>query len=268
MSATSKSPLIIGHRGSSAVAPENTLIAFTQAFADGADGIEFDVRLSRDGIPVVIHDANLKRTGGSTRSVASVTAGELGRIDVGSWFNLTHPRLARAEYSQQFVPTLEQLFATLKKLRGKDWTAYLELKIDRGQEHRDLAMAVSKLISNYCLEKHVVVISFMLPAVTLIRELDSSIRTGALFEPKRSAHRLVRKHSIVSDALACGASEILFHRLLATGRMIDAALQADLVPVVWTVDDGKWIERAQTRGIHALMTNNPAKLIAQRQRAV
>src|SRR2546427_1676999 len=54
--AISDRPLIIGHRGASAVAPENTLAAFARAFADGADGIELDVRLARDGVPVVMHD--------------------------------------------------------------------------------------------------------------------------------------------------------------------------------------------------------------------
>jgi glycerophosphoryl diester phosphodiesterase len=268
LSASSKSPLIIGHRGASAVAPENTLAAFNRAFADGVEGIEFDVQLSRDGVPVVIHDATLKRTGGRVRSVADMTAAELARCDVGSWFNRAHPALARAEYTEQVVPTLEQLWARLRALDRNDWTAYLELKIDRGQEYRDLVKAVANLIANYEFEKQIVVISFKLAAVSLIKELNSAIRTGALFEPRRSAHRVVRKHSMISEARDCGASEILFHRLLATQRIIDVAREADLVPVVWTVDDVRWIERAQARGIHALMTNSPAKLIAQRQRMI
>ena len=61
-------PLIIGHRGASAVAPENTMAAFREAIAVGSDGIEFDVRLTRDGVPVVIHDSTLHRTGGLSAS--------------------------------------------------------------------------------------------------------------------------------------------------------------------------------------------------------
>ncbi len=82
----SRLPLIIGHRGASALAPENTLAAFRRAIADGADGIEFDVRLARDGVAVVIHDATLERTGLLKRRVANLTADELQAIDVGSWF--------------------------------------------------------------------------------------------------------------------------------------------------------------------------------------
>ena len=76
-------PLIIGHRGASALAPENTLASFSRAIADGADGFEFDVRLSRDHIPVVIHDADLKRTAHKNSRVAALSAQELSQIDVG-----------------------------------------------------------------------------------------------------------------------------------------------------------------------------------------
>ena len=69
----SELPLIIGHRGASAIAPENTLAAFKRAIQDGADGIEFDVRLSQDGVPVVIHDATLARTGLTDGVVAELS---------------------------------------------------------------------------------------------------------------------------------------------------------------------------------------------------
>ena len=70
------------------MAPENTLAAFSRAMLDGADGIEFDVRLSRDGVPVVIHDASLRRTASVDSQVCDLTSEQLQRIDVGSWFSL------------------------------------------------------------------------------------------------------------------------------------------------------------------------------------
>ncbi len=70
-------PLILGHRGASALAPENTIAAFARAMHDGADGVEFDVRLSRDQVPVVIHDSTLKRTGLIDSVVSALTAAEL-----------------------------------------------------------------------------------------------------------------------------------------------------------------------------------------------
>lgn len=69
-----REPLIIGHRGASAVAPENSIAAFEAAIAAGADGIEFDVRLSRDGVPVIIHDDTLQRTHGLRGRVVDSSA--------------------------------------------------------------------------------------------------------------------------------------------------------------------------------------------------
>jgi glycerophosphoryl diester phosphodiesterase len=260
--ATPKSPLIIGHRGASAVAPENTLAAFARAFEDRADGIEFDVRLSRDGVPVVIHDSTLARTGAMERPVAEMNSAELVKADVGSWFNRSHPRLARDEYAQQSVPTLEQVFAILKSSR-RNSVAYLELKTDKGDAYVDLVSSVAELIAQQEIERRIVVVSFNLKALALIKELESSIRTGALFEPRRRAQTIVRKHPMIAAALDCGAEEILLHRLIATRRMTDLASESNLLPVVWTVDDPKWIARAETRGIHALITNDPAKMRAE-----
>lgn len=84
--------------GASAIAPENTLAAFTRAIQDGAEGIEFDVRLSQDGVPVVIHDATLARTGLIDGAVAELSAEVLGRTGVGSWL---HHTLASRRLTEQ-----------------------------------------------------------------------------------------------------------------------------------------------------------------------
>ncbi len=219
------------------------------------------MRLARDGIPVVIHDATLKRTGGDPRAVSEMSSAELSRTDIGTWFNRAHPQLARLEYSSEFVPALEQVFAILKTSRVKDPIAYVELKIEKRREYRALVESVAALISDHKLQKQIIVVSFNLKALALIRELNSGIRTGALFEPRRQAYRVVRRNPMITAALNCGANEILLHRLMGTRRTIEAALEANLLPVVWTVDDPKWVERARNRGIHALITNNPAKMI-------
>ena len=103
-----RAPLILGHRGASAIAPENTLAAFSQALSDGADGIEFDVRLSRDGVPVVIHDGTLNRTGSISGTVRDLTAAQLSEVDVGSWFS---KRTGSQTFAGERIPTLSQVFA-------------------------------------------------------------------------------------------------------------------------------------------------------------
>jgi glycerophosphoryl diester phosphodiesterase len=69
---------------------------------------------------------------------------------------------------------------------------------------------------------------------------------------------MLRKHPMITAALECGVEQILLHRLVATRRLVALAAESDLRPVVWTVDDPKWMQRRASCGIHALITNNPA----------
>jgi glycerophosphoryl diester phosphodiesterase len=102
-----------------------------------------------------------------------------------------------------------------------------------------------------------------LRAVAAVKDLDPSIRTGALFGPRQRATKSARK--IIASALGCAADEILLHHLIAKDRVLKLALEANLNPVVWTVDDQSWVARAQENRIHALMTNNPAKMLANKR---
>jgi len=261
LTAINKSPLIIGHRGASAVAPENTLASFARALRDGADGIELDVRLARDGVPVVIHDATLSRTRLRKRSVANMPSGQLQQIDVGSWFNQAYRRLARPEYTGQTIPTLDDVFALVANQAKRDFIVYVELKSLRNQKRNaELARAVIEVVYRHEIQRRVVLISFNLWSVARLKKLTPSIRTGALFGPRQRAIKSARQ--IIAAAIASGADEILLHHRIATMKIIAAAHQNNLVPGVWTVDDDKWIARARNLQINAIMTNHPAKMLA------
>src|SRR5271169_2602058 len=109
-------PLLnIGHRGASGEAPENTLAAFDLALRQGADGIEFDVRLSSDGVPVVIHDPRLERTTSGSGHVDDLPLSVLKRLDAGSWFNRRFPKRAQNRYAGLKVPTLAEVLAWVRK---------------------------------------------------------------------------------------------------------------------------------------------------------
>ena len=252
-------PLIIAHRGSSAIAPENTLAAFARALEDGADGFELDVRLTRDGVPVVIHDATLRRTGLCEGVVSGMTSKELRETGVGDWFNLARPRLAKPEYSREVIPTLDQVLSLFKVQHTTDRSAiYIEMKTDKEGAADALPLSVVKLIVQHDLLGKAVVVSFDLKALTQIKTIESSVRTGALFEPKYSAAKILSGRALIREAVACGADEILLHRLIATRRLVGLAAEKELRSVVWTVDDPKWLGRAGRLGIHALISNNPA----------
>jgi glycerophosphoryl diester phosphodiesterase len=245
------------------VAPENTRAAFTRALDDGAAGIELDVRLASDGVPVVIHDASLERTGLCEGMVARLTSDELQRVDVGSWFNHVHPEAARDEYTSQTVPTLDQVFDLFSRRANRPEVVYVEMKTDQAEEtYVELAQAVAQLIRNHRMLTRVVVVSFNLKAVAHIKQIDPAITTGALFEPRRNPVELIRRHPLVTAALAYGAEEILLHRLIVSRQLVDLAAESNLRPVLWTVDDPKWLRRRAEFGIHAVITNKPAEMLA------
>jgi glycerophosphoryl diester phosphodiesterase len=263
--ANPKQPLIIAHRGSSSVAPENTLAAFARAIADGADGIEFDVQLARDGVPVVIHDANLRRTANRRDTINNLTSKELASIDVGSWFNRKYPRRAKPAYANEHIPTLEQVFSLVTSNARLDFLCYVELKVDqRDTAYECLVESVLSSIEAHGLSRKTTIASFNLAALAYAKLRKPSIRTGALFKPITLTPK--RKHTIVARATECGATEILLHRLIARRGVIELALKSDLTPVVWTVDDPRWLQRGKRLDIHSLITNTPAKLLARMNR--
>lgn len=258
-------PLILGHRGASARAPENTLVAFSLAMNNGADGIEFDVRLSRDQVAVVIHDATLKRTAGIDRKVSELTAAELQQIDVGSWFDRKKRQTTTAFITAAFIneklPTLSEVFDLFRANRG---LLYVEMKCEP-EEGPALASAVVRLTREAQLAERVVVESFDLNAIAEVKRIDSGIRTAALFEPKLSRPiSTLRKLRMVDVAGGVGADEIALHHTLASARVVEKAKREGLEVVLWTVDDPRWIRRARSLGVKALIANDPAGMLRHR----
>lgn len=253
-------PLIIGHRGASAVAPENTLAAFKRAIQVGADGVEFDVRLAGDGVPVVIHDETLKRTALVQRRVAELSAAELQQLNVGSWFSRSR-KASTDEFAAEGIPTLQQVFELFASSQA---LLYLEMKCDPSQRTQ-LAAACCRLLPDNSLRPRVIVECFDLAAIEEVKNIEPGIRTAALFQPKLSRpHSMLMGQHLIDQAKAAGADEIALHYRLANHRVVDKAKLVGLKVVVWTVDHPTWIQRAQRFGIDALITNDPATMLRQR----
>ncbi|HEY0100172.1 MAG TPA: glycerophosphodiester phosphodiesterase family protein [Pyrinomonadaceae bacterium] len=259
-------PLVIGHRGASKVAPENTLAAFERALADGADGIEFDVRLARDGVPVVIHDATLKRTAAlhTDAPIASLSSTGLSAIDVGSWFNQRFPARAQNAYRRETIPTLARVF---ESIAPRCRVLYVELKFaaaDMRNSAGGVTNFVEKVVAEvraHSLERRVVIESFALPIVAEVKRIAPDLRTAAAFE-RRLGRPLVAPRTLLRRARACRADELALGRSLVSRRMIEAARASGLPSVVWTVDHPSWAGRASALGLRAIITNDPARMRA------
>lgn len=256
-------PLIVAHRGASALAPENTLAAFRRAIDDRAEGIEFDVRLAKDGVAVVFHDATLNRTGLCDGNVAELTSAELAKIDVGSWFNKMDRRKANPDNSLQRVSTLTETLGFLKEFKGR---IYIELKC-RDSEIAALVSAVCGASGDSGLVSQIIIKSFKMAVIPRVRLLCPGLKTAALFAPKIMTILRKEKH-LVKIAEEFGANELSLHYSLATQKLMEEAGKRELPVTIWTADNPRWVKRGIKLGLNAIITNNPAKLLAKRSEII
>jgi glycerophosphoryl diester phosphodiesterase len=231
---------IIGHRGASGHAPENTLAAFKKAVSLGATFIETDLQLSRDARFVAIHDETLERTTNGQGKVHDQTLVALRRLDAGSWFG--------SEYSGERIPTLEEILEFSKK---NDVVFYLELKPSGswGGEHALIgALRESGEVAR------VLVISFDPGILASLRKIEPTLMTGVLYDgqlpdPQKSA----------TDV---GARQIVVRGDLVTPAMIEQARKRDLQVVCWTVNHPAHIRMLVAAGVDGIMSDYPDRLIA------
>lgn len=260
MSNNNNLPLIIAHRGASAIAPENTLAAFRKAIENGAEGVEFDVRLTSDGEAVVFHDMDLKRIAGRDEKIIDLSFEELQRIDAGSWFNRVFPRMANEQFSGETIPSLRDVLTLLKDFSG---LIYIELKC-REREVEPLVKAVCREINASHLLPQIIVKSFRLQVISEIRRLCEDVTTAALFAPKIMT--MLRKEKyLLKIAQEFRADQISLHYTLVSKKFMSKAEKRELPIAVWTVDNPRFVKRAIDLGIKAIITNNPANLLEKKR---
>jgi glycerophosphoryl diester phosphodiesterase len=249
-------PLIVAHRGASALAPENTVAAFAKAIDDEADGIEFDVRRAADRMPVVFHDETLERIAGREARVSDLTSTELSHVDAGTWFNREFPRAANPAFSSERIPTLSQ---TLQFLEGFSGRIYIELKCDE-DDVGQLVHAVAAVLRDSRLLPQIIIKSFTLSALPQIRELLPNVRTAALFEP--TVMTVLRKKRFIIDlAEEFGADELSLHYSLVSRGLMKQAGEKAMPVTAWTVDKPGRARCLAERGVFAIITNDPGKLL-------
>jgi glycerophosphoryl diester phosphodiesterase len=245
--------LNIGHRGAAGDAPENTMAAFELALAQGADGIEFDVRLSADAEPVVIHDRRLDRTTSGTGFVHEYRARVLKGLDAGSWFNQRYPAKARGWFVRQRIPLLEEV---LMWVRQRGCRALVEIK-QGSDTYPGIEAKTLRTIRYTATASLVTVISFDHAALRRLRELDANLSLGASF--KRPLFALRRGKSL-------GAQIVTPHWAFTSRRFIRRAHQAGLKVVVWTVNQPGAMRRKISDGVDGIITDYPARLAEIRAR--
>jgi len=241
-------PLVFAHRGGRTLAPENTVLAFDTGLAAGADGLECDVRLSKDGVPVVIHDATLDRTTNLVGPVSARTAADLARADAGSRF----AQAGGFPWSGQGVgiPSLAEVLR-----RYPDRRIIVEMK-DNTQE---LGAAVAAILRREPALERICAAGFGARPVRAVRQLLPEVATSAHMAEVRSALCA----SWVGWARRGGyggfqVPEVRGGWRVVTPRFVRAAHRAGHRVQIWTVNDEADMNRLFDWGVDALITDVPA----------
>jgi glycerophosphoryl diester phosphodiesterase len=214
--------LIIGHRGAAALAPENTLAALMKGLAC-ADAVEVDVRLSEDGVPVVIHDATLERTTNGQGPVRSRSLEELRSLDAGDG---------------ERIPTLAEVLALVK---GRT-LLIVELKMpDTAEPALDAVRASG--------HRNVLVVSFHPEALDRSRAAQDTVKTGLIVRDVGE--------DTVERAISLGAAVLLPRFDSVSHDLIAAAHRAGLSVFVWTLAGDEEYRRAAAIGADGVATNDP-----------
>lgn len=231
-------PKIFAHRGASSDAPENTLPAFKLAIEQGADGVEFDVHLTSDKIPVVIHDESADRTGTLGGLIVQRTFDQWMESDFGIW--------KKSSFTGTRLPSLSEVLELLKPWHGH---INIELKTDTCR-YDGIEEIVLGLIEKSGMKDRIVISSFQHESLAICNNLDSGLRLAALLGHKQ-------KHNLAT-LKRMGVSDIHPDFRDATGANVKRWHEEGFMVRPWTINSrliGLWQAR---NGADAIITNRPA----------
>ncbi len=237
---------VIAHRGVSGTAPENTRVAVRRAIEVGADMVEIDVGLTRDGHVVVLHDATLDRTTDGRGRLAEATLEQVRRLDAGAWFS--------PEFAGETVPTLAEV---LDLVRGR---ILLNVEI-KGEAVTDTAAGgvvdkVLRLVRERRMESGVILSSFSPTALRHARRLDPGVRTASLYNSE--VHAGMGPLEVMTEV---GASGFNLSSKQLTARILQLCHAHRRPVAVYTVNQEKQMRRLIEMGVDAIFTDHPERLL-------
>ncbi|WP_342422599.1 glycerophosphodiester phosphodiesterase family protein [Paenibacillus sp. FSL E2-0178] len=238
----------IAHRGASGYAPENTIPAFELAREMDADSIELDIHLTKDQIPVVIHDDTVNRTTNSKGYVKNMTLEQIKQLDAGSWFNKAYPMFAREIYAGTTIPTLDEVFETF----GKEISYVLEIK--ESTPKINIEVLLNEYIKKYNLEKVVAIHSFSAASLRKFHSINPDIPLYQLVWNDYTSVRLTEAYLADVKSYAVGISP----NFQGTSASYVAQIKrAGLKVMPYTINYQLNMDKAYSWGVDGVYTNFP-----------
>lgn len=233
-------PRVVAHRGASAEAPENTLVAFRRAIDVGCRAIELDVQLTSDGHPVVMHDDVLDRTTNGTGPVSACSLEEVRRLDAGAWFG--------REFAGERVPTLGE---ALDLAREAGAFVNVEIKTDR-HPYPGIEEAVAEAVLARGLVNRVFVSSFNPATVKRFHAVLPAVGTGVIHLGEPLAEEIA--------AYAKFARALGLYVECATPEAVAMAHEAKMSAIAWVVNDAALARQLFDAGVDGVITDDPRAL--------
>ena len=234
--------LIFGHRGAMAHAPMNTMAAFELARVQGADGIELDVHLLRDGQLVVIHDDTVDARTDAHGKVADLTLDQLKRLDAGAWYS--------DKFAGQRIPTLDQVFVAF----GDGLFINVEIKSSRDMVDR-LEKRLADCVRRHNMRERIIVSCFDPVILRRVKQMMPMVLMGFLYQPDMPAAHYLPLKELWHEARHPRQD------MVDEGYMKWARAQGYFVNV-WTVNDPSRALQLKRLGVNAIMTDDPATIIS------
>ena len=237
-------PLFAAHRGGAALWPENSLLAFGNAVALGADYLELDVHLSRDGLVMVIHDPTLDRTTTGSGPVRERTAAELGALRLKD---------RSGTVTAEPVPTLDQVVALAAAGKRQ---MLLEIKTDeRERRYPEIEEKVFAVLDRHRFTPFAIVMSFEGETWRRLRQLRPDARVGALYSARMLPATGIELE--LGSLRQAGVAFVGLEQRMVTADVARQARLAGLTLGVWTVNERDAIERFVGQGVGVVITDRP-----------
>lgn len=236
---------VIAHRGANKFAPQNTIEAFRIACEQGSDGVETDIRITRDGKLVLCHNNTVNKTSNGKGKIAKLYFDELENLDFGSWFG--------SRYCNTVIPTLD---AFLEAMKGTDISILdIELKPVKSTNISFVAEVLYK-VNEYGLSDKLLISSFDEEILKKVKALDSNIKTGLLYPSVSDA--VIRKvKSPISKAVKYGYDYLLPQHSYVSEGLIRKAHKAGIKVAPWTVNDISLLDKLYAWDADGVITDYP-----------
>lgn len=231
----------MAHRGFSGYYPENTMLAFRKAVETGCDGIETDLHMTKDGVIVICHDEKIDRTTDGTGFIGNYTYEELSKFDAGIKYG--------EHFKRERIPSIDEF---LNYVKDKNLLINFELK-NNIILYKELEKKVIQKVYDFGMERNIILSSFNHYSMIRVKEIDSSIKTGLLYE--------ATLYKVDEYAEMVGADALHpFYPAIMDKIVVEDIKKKGIIINAYTVNDEEDMKKLIRLGIDGIITNYPDKL--------